>query len=220
MKRAKKVKIYMNGDKLQQVPSFKYLGVVLDPPLNFNHHITSVVRTILHKMTLLSKMKKYLRNDTALLVYKTMLLPYFDYGDVIYCKSANRDLDKLQRLQNRCLKICMRQERNFSTDRAHKLASTPFLVDRRKAHVLNFMYVRKGKRHLLNTREIRTRAHDAPLFNVTIPRCEAYKRSVGYFGAVEWNNLSPEERNIDLFLAFKYTQKRNMLRPLERINLD
>ena len=72
VKKAKKVKVFMNGDKLQQVPTFKYLGVVLDPTLNFNHHITSVIRTVIHKMTLLSKMKKYLRDDTALLVYKTM----------------------------------------------------------------------------------------------------------------------------------------------------
>ena len=30
VKKAKKVKVFMNGDKLQQVPTFKYLGLVLD----------------------------------------------------------------------------------------------------------------------------------------------------------------------------------------------
>ena len=135
----------------------------------------------------------------------------------IFHKSNSCDLDKLQRLQNRCLRICSGYDRLFSVERAHKLSSTPFLKDRRRAHVLNFMYVRKGRKELLNNREIRTRAHDAPLFNTTIPRCEAFKRSIGYFGAVEWNSLSPQLRNTDSYLNYKNLNKRDMLRPLEAI---
>ena len=103
-----------------------------------------------------------------------MILPYFDYTDVIVDKATSKDLDKLQRLQNRCLKICSNKDRLFSTDLAHKLTHVPFLADRRKAHKLNFMYKRLSHADLLNNREIRTRAHDAPLFNATIPRCEAF----------------------------------------------
>ena len=62
----------------------KYLGVILDSTLNYNLHVNQVIRTVLHKLTLLSKMKKYLRDDTALNIYKAMLLPYFDYADVIF----------------------------------------------------------------------------------------------------------------------------------------
>ena len=73
-----------------------------------------------------------------------MLLPYFDYADVIYHKSNSTDLNKLQRLQNRCLRICMGFDRMYSVDRAHKLTDVPFLIDRRKAHVLNFMFKREA----------------------------------------------------------------------------
>ena len=48
------------------------------------------------------------------------------------------------------LKICANRNMRFSTDQAHKLASVPFLADRRRAHVLNFMYKRQGRRDLLN----------------------------------------------------------------------
>ena len=220
VKKAKNITVTLNGDVLKKVPTFKYLGLTLDPTLNFNHHISSVVRLVLYKMILLARMKKYLNNEVALLIYKSMLLPYLDYADVIFHKSNSSDLDKLQRLQNRCLRICLGHDRLFSTDRVHKLASVPFLVDRRKAHVLNFMYLRKKKTHLLNKREIRTRAHDAPLFNVTVPRCEAFKRSVSYAGGTEWNNLDTETRNIDCYLAFKYIQKSRMRLPLQQINLE
>ena len=212
--------VFLNGDELKKVPTFKYLGLILDPTLNYNHHISSIIRTVLHKMTLLAKIKKYLNNNVSLLIYKTMLLPYLDYADVIFHKSNSSDLSKLQRLQNRSLRICLGYERKYSTDKAHKKAGVPFLCDRRRAHVLNFMYLRKKNVHLLNTREIRTRAHDAPLFNVPIPRCEAFKRSVCYSGSVEWNSLTVESRNTQPFLAFKFAQKKSMLQPLEVITLD
>ena len=69
----------------------------------------------------------------------------------------------------------------------------------------------------MNTREIRTRAHDAPLFNVNIPRCEAYKRSVEYAGSVLWNELPPMIRNTDCYIRFKGIQRNAMLHPLSLI---
>ena len=62
--------VTMNGDILKKLPTFKYLDLTLDQTLNYNHHISSIIRTILHEMTLLAKMKKYLNNDVALLQKK------------------------------------------------------------------------------------------------------------------------------------------------------
>ena len=220
VKRSKGAVVKVGGAKLSQVPSFKYLGMTLDSTLNFNQHLMSVTRTILHKLHLLSKMRRYLVEDTAINIYKSMLLPYFDYGDVIYDKANAGPLKKLQTLQNKCLRLCLGRDNRFSTDAVHKLSKSPFLKDRRHAHVLNFMYKRKDRKDLLNVREIRTRAHDAPLFNVPIPRCEAFKRSIGFFGATEWNSQPPDIRNTETHLAFKALQKKTMLQPLECIQLE
>ena len=99
-------------------------------------------------------------------------------------------------------------------DRVHKQTNVAFLEDRRVAHVRNFMYIRKSKKTLLNLREIRTRAHDAPVFMVPIPRCEAFKRSICYNGSVEWNGRSVDLRNTNSYLLFKQKQKMCMLKPL------
>ena len=220
VKKAKDVVISMGNQKLKQIPSYKYLGMLLDSTLNFNQHISYVIRTVLHKLILLSKLKRYLNDNTAITIYKSMMLPYFDYADVIFDKALNKDIKKLQTLQNKCLRICLGEERRFHADRAHKVTDTPFLKDRRKAHIRNFMYLRKNKKELLNVREIRTRAHDAPLFNLKIPRSEAFKRSVGYSGAKEWNQLPPAIQNTGSYLAFKNVQKKEMLRPLTRIVIN
>ena len=215
-----KVKKYLNADValkiyksiLKLVPSFKYLGMTLDPTLSFSHHVSATIRCVQHKIILLSKVKKYLNADVALKIYKSMILPYLDYADVIYSKANVSDLDKLQRLQNRCLKLCQGRYGRLDSDRLHRDLRVPYLKARRKAHTLNFMYVRKSRRpDLLNRREIRTRAHDAPLFVTKVPRCEAFKRSVGYHGAVAWNDLSAHARNTGTYETFKDTQKKRML---------
>ena len=70
---------------------------------------------------------------------------------------------------------------------------------RREAHVNNFMYNRLKRKALVDDRNSGTRAHDAPMFKVSIPKNEAYKRSSSYAGAVQWNKLPSACRNIDNF---------------------
>ena len=124
---------------------------------------------------------KFLSERVALRIYNSMILPHFDYGDVIYNNAANQDhLEKLQRLQNRCLKICLNLNIRFGTDELHNISKMPKLKKRREAHVNNFMYNRLKNVALVDNRNIRTRAHDAPLFKVSIPTNEAYKRSLQY----------------------------------------
>ena len=218
--KCKDVKVKIGVEVLKIVPSYKYLGLILDSTLNYSSHISSVVNTVTYKMSLLGKMHKYLKEEVAILIYKSMLLPYFDYADVLFHKANVNEVGRLQILQNKCLRICLGKDRRFSTEGSHKLANVPFLKDRRAAHVNNFMYIRKKNKALLNNREIRTRAHDAPLFKVVTPRCETFKRSLGYFGATAWNNLPVQSRNIDNFPAFKQKQKLSMLHPLARITIN
>ena len=163
------------------------------------------------KVSLLGKVKRYLNDDAALQIYRSMILPYLYYADAVFDKACSKDLDKLQRLQNRSLKICSGRDRKFSTHLAHRQTRVPYLKERRRAHKLNFMYKRLSRKELLNNREIRTRAHDAPLFEVA---CEAFKRSIGYSGSVLWNELPPVVRNTASYIEFKNIQKKAMLQTI------
>ena len=58
---------------------------------------------------------------------------------------------------------------------------------------------------------INTRLHDGPVFKVTHPNNEPIKRSVMYSGALEWNNLDADIRNIKDIVNFKRIQKAWML---------
>ena len=114
VKTCKEVVVRIEDTNLQVVPSYKYLGFVLDSILSFNHHVSTVIKVVAYKINLLSKIRRYLTESVALKIYKSMILPYFDYGDVIYDAANKCILDKLQRLQNRGLKICKGFDRRFN----------------------------------------------------------------------------------------------------------
>ena len=161
VKKAKNITMMIGATPLQTVPTYKYLGITLDSTLTLNYHVRSVISMVSYKAILLGKIRKFLTPEVALLIYKSMILPYFDYGDVIY-NSTNQDgLDKLQRLQNKCLKICKGYNSRYDTVDLHTETKSPMLKARRFAHVNNFMYSRLSNPLYIDARNIRTRAHDS-----------------------------------------------------------
>ena len=140
-----------------------------------------------------------------------MILPYFDYGDILFMNASQKSLDKLDRLQKRALKICLKAGADITLDILLSSTKTAKLVKRRNAHLLNFMYKKKQCIELLDIKNVHTRARDAVLFKTIIPRCEKYKHSVFFYkGAITWNSLPDTIRNIDTYDSFKELQKKNM----------
>ena len=69
------------------------------------------------------------------------------------------------------------------------------------------MYKNKTNNKILNTRDVRTRLYDAPVFITKKPNNEKYKANVFYNGAIYWNNLPVHIRNIETYDLFKNKQK-------------
>ena len=211
VKRFKNLKVSLLDTEIQQVPSYKYLGVTLDNSLTFNLQIQQTMNKVSHKLYIISKIRKFLTTKSSILIYKTMILPYFDYGDIVYMFASKNELNKLERLQERCINICTRTygRDNISNIRAeHKL---PTLEKRRKCHINNFMYKRDTNIEENIDSSIQTRSKTSKKFIVNKPNIEAYKRSIIYSGATTWNALKPETKNIQIYEAFKYHQKKEML---------
>ena len=96
----------LNSTVLEKVCSYKYLGFILNDQLNFNKHITETVNIVSHKLYLLSKIRKYLTKHASILIFKTMILALIKYGNTIYAGTTNNNLDKLDKLFYRGLRIC------------------------------------------------------------------------------------------------------------------
>ena len=174
--------------------------------LNFRHHIDLLINTINFKLYLLSKIRKYLNDKCAITIYKSMVIPYFDYADIIYMYSNNPELKKSDRAHLRGLRICLKVQGKMEDVDIYNLGNISSLNNRRIVHSRNFMYKQKSK-CIINDDGIVTRAKDGPLFDIVSPNCKAYKRSIYYSGSSDWNSLDPSIRNLENIFLFKRHQK-------------
>ena len=212
LKRTRQPKLYINNTLVDFVHQYKYLGVILDSHLTFNKHLNNIIKITAHKINLLSKIRQYLTEFASITIYKTMILPYFDCGDILFINSSKKQLNKLDHLQKRAIKICLKLGQNIPEEMLLRDAKVAKLNDRREAHLLNYMYKKKDCIELLDIKKVNTRARAAPLFKTIIPKCEKYKHSVFYYGAIKWNSLPVKTRNIGTYNSFKSLQKKNMLK--------
>ena len=85
----------------------------------------------------------YISQDVALTIYKTMILPILEYGDIL-CDNVNKKpLNKLQAIQNRCLHTCILPNQHVPTIRINEICKIANLKMRREMHLQFFMYKQK-----------------------------------------------------------------------------
>lgn len=92
--------VVMEGKVVEEVDNFKYLGVILDKRLLFKEHMNVCIRNISHKLYIISKIKDFIPVSTALILYKTLILPYLEFGNIFLLNCTETDLMKLQRIKN------------------------------------------------------------------------------------------------------------------------
>ena len=182
--------------------------------ITFKYHLESLISNISFKLYLFSKVRRYLNEKCAITVYKTMLMPFFDYCDILFMFTCLNELQKLNRQHIRGMKICTSGGNQFDENELYIKCNISKLDVRRKVHLRNFMFKNKNDvvNMVINDLNINTRLHDGPVFKVTHPNSEPLKRSVMYAGAIEWNNLDADIKNIKDFNAFKRIQKSWMLK--------
>ena len=68
-------KVKINNDVLDQVNSFKYLGVYLDPTLSWKGYLTHVRNSVNIKIGLLYRTRSFLKGDTLNTIYQSIVSP-------------------------------------------------------------------------------------------------------------------------------------------------
>ena len=154
-----------------------------------------------HKLYLLSRIRKYLTTEACIAIFKTMALSVIEYDDIIYSGTSLRNLDEINKLFYRGLRICTGTEiaHKKNLQRECRISS---LTKRRDLHLLLFMHKQNKNGNLLKNSDIATRLHSAPVFWQYKPDIEKVRQNPLYRGANLWNGLPANIRNMN-FNDFK-----------------
>ncbi|KAK2182508.1 hypothetical protein NP493_352g03041 [Ridgeia piscesae] len=76
--------IVINGEPVEQVDSFKYLGVILDEKLSFTEHVTAVQKKFQQRLHVLRKLRAFYVDPLLLRLYRSIIEPLLTYCSICY----------------------------------------------------------------------------------------------------------------------------------------
>ena len=99
------IAIRVNGRLLKRVKRIKYLGSVVDENLTWDDHINYISVKIRRNIGILKRMRLMVPRESLVLLYKTLIEPYFRYCNTVWGYCNETLLDKLQVLQNKAARV-------------------------------------------------------------------------------------------------------------------
>jgi ribonuclease HI len=104
------IQVFLNDRLLTVSKNFRYLGVVFDEKLLWNSHIHLVQQKCTKRINFLRCMAGVswgAHPDILILLYKGLIRSVLEYGCVAFDRAADTHILKLDRIQYRCLRICL-----------------------------------------------------------------------------------------------------------------
>lgn len=119
---------------IEKVFCFKYLGIQLDPILSWIDHIKMIEKRVSSYLGILWRVRLFVPWKTLLKYYYAYIHSQIIYLISVWGRTASSHLQKLQTLQNRCLKIIFKKPLLYSTlslysDESHQILPIVNLCD-------------------------------------------------------------------------------------------
>ena len=205
------------GKPLELVTSYNYLGVKIDPSLNYELHAKAIIQRVSDKIALLRRIRRFINSSAALNIYKNMILPILEYGDLLLVSARSSTRRKLQTLQNKALKCALGLDPLTSTDEVHRLARMDKLHLRRKQHIIQLMFCQQSNPFLWDRRirrrsGISTRSSYKKQFVLKKSRTEKLRNSVTSRAPYLWNELPADLQNTANLKLFKIKLYKHLIK--------
>lgn len=202
------ISIYINEHQLARERTFKYLGITFAENLSWSDHLDKILTKVNQRIGLLRRVKAFIPTKARLTVYNALILPLFDYADIIWGDKNNSSLmDQLQILQNKAAKTILDVPYlSSSTEALNKLHWHP-LIYRRYLHriltifkcknnLTDFDFELTNINHTYNTR----RKDDIYLSK---PKTNWGKQKLTYHACKEYNALNPNIKSMEQLATFR-----------------
>ena len=199
------IDLVLNGTLLNLCKQYKYLGVYLDETMNMESNFNYIFKRLSYKIFQFTKFRQYLDTKTRVLVYKQTIMPLAEYAGYMLNLNRKLDADKLQKLQNRALRLCfnVNNPRDCSVVDLHRRANLDTLDIRRELQLLGLMYDISNNPSYIVTPRANTRQAEKITFKTDIVSYDIYRRSPYYVGCNLWNTLPVTTQKERSRTAFK-----------------
>ena len=162
---------------------------------------------------------RYLPSHILCTIYNTLVAPYILYAIIAWYGCPNYNRNRIQILQNKCIRIIKNLERRTNTDSDRNRLNILSVANMYKHQVGQFMskIVHNNSipefDYILSQSILTHNYSTRNIANLRHPRVDRTKcrHSMEYAGVVIWNQLPEELRNIESLSIFKRQLKRHLL---------
>ena len=194
----------LKGSVLDVVSEFNYLGVLIDEVMCFRPQCEKIINSGNLRLYQLRKLRKYIDVNLSLLLFKQMILPVLDYGDIMTDSGPETPVSQIQIIQNHCLRACIgvKDPQLVHRVQLHELCHCETLAVRRERNLLGRIYKlsRNHDNTVVPVRELR--GNTKIKIKVQRPKGKFYTDSPLYRGYQAWSKLDAEVQHMDTFTEF------------------
>lgn len=216
-------KITIDGEIIERVKTIKYLGIDIDEHLKFNDYLISVKKKVSSTIYLLGRIRNKINVKTAKTIYNSTIQPHFDYCSSVLFQCNENQIKKLQKLQNRALRIILKRDRRSNINRMLTDLNILNVSQRIELNVLCLVY--KLKNNLLPSYLCENLLYVHNVYsNMTLRNCENFRlplcnksstqKNVFYNGLRSFNKLPVSIKTALSISIFK----KNLLQYLKQSN--
>ena len=191
--------------------SARNLGVIFDRDLNFRLHISQVCRSCFYHMRDIRRIRRYLSLENAKTLAHAMVTSRLDYCNSLLYGIADKDISRLQRVQNCLARIVTRSPpRTRSAPLLQKLHWLPIkfrvqfkicllafktLSTAQPAYLSDLLSISQPSRSLRNNK--------GKMLSVPRVRSKTGARAFSYCAPFLWNSLPLSLRSAQSLLTFR-----------------
>ena len=97
-----------DGQEVRRVKIVKYLGMMVDDKLVWDQHVDYISSKITRNIGILKRIRRFISQESLLLLYHTLIEPYFRYCSVVWGQCGETLKDKLQILQHKAARTIVK----------------------------------------------------------------------------------------------------------------
>ena len=103
----------INGIKLKKTDRARFLGVIIDENLNWDHHLNYLEEKLNSCIITVKRVKKFIPEDHYKKVYHSLFASHLTYGITAWGCAGTSKLDKVFSIQKRCIRLLFGKKYSF-----------------------------------------------------------------------------------------------------------
>ena len=211
--------LVLNNTSLERVKCTKFLGVLIDECLTWKNHIDCISKTISRNIGVMNKLKYSIPTRILYTLYCTLILPYINYGILIWGNACKLYIDKLVKLQKWAIRTVSKSHYRSHTGPLFAKNNILTIGDMYTLELGLFMYkysinvlpvafsnyfTKRSDIHNYSTRHVND-------LNLTKNKKSFSDHGIRSCGPILWNSLPKSLKETKTAKHFRNTLKRSLI---------